>query len=256
LCGQLRLAHSAGTHCGALARALWSCKHLVLAFALNSLDVLLVLNFLFNVLVALEDLVVLDFSHLQALVHLSFKLFLQRSHFVRLLAHHVGLTCENFLMNINHVLLTFFLFKLLCADLDLMSLLIALLLGHLVLDLSQVEQLSGLLVLCWQGGLQVLTVVLQVLGVLFLHGENLVLVVLLSLLELVVPVLIEVLVLLNVGLFAFFALLLVHEDQFLLLAVKVLLLKLSNAVLCHLGLDVATLAFASGAVLLHRRTTN
>ena len=137
-----------------------------------------------------------------------------------------------------------------------MSLLIALLLGHLVLDLSQVEQLSGLLVLCWQGGLQVLTVVFQVLGVLFLHGENLVLVVLLSLLELVVPVLIEVLVLLNVGLFAFFALLLVHEDQFLLLAVKVLLLKFSNAVLCHFGLDVATLAFASGAVLLHRRTTN
>jgi len=158
--GQLRLAHRAGAHRGALARALGPCKHLVLAFALDALDVLLVLNLLLHVLVALQDLVVLDLAHLKTLVHLRLELLLQRGHFVRLPAHHVGLARKNFLVDVNHVLLTFLLFELLCTDLDLMSLLVTLLLGHLVLDLAQVEQFGGLLVLGGERRLEVLTVLL------------------------------------------------------------------------------------------------
>jgi hypothetical protein len=46
----------------------------------------------------------------------------------------------------------------------------------------------------------------------FLERQNLVLIISLSLLQLVVPVLIEVLILLDVGLFALLSLLLVHEN--------------------------------------------
>lgn len=134
-----------------------------------------------------------------------------------------------------------------------MGLLIILLSGHLLLDLAEVEELSGLLVLGGQGALQVLAVLLEVLRVLLFHGQNLVLVVLLGLLKLIVPVLVEVLVLFDVRLLALLTLLLMHEDEFLLGAVKLLFLELGNPVLGHFSLHVATLAFARGTVLLHRR---
>lgn len=115
-------------------------------------------------------------------------------------------------MNVDHVLLALLLFELLSTTLHLVSLLVILLFGHVLLNLAQVKQLSRLLVLGRQGSLQVLTVLLELLGVALLKGQNLVLVVSLSLLQLVVPVLVEVLVLLDVGLLALLALLLVHED--------------------------------------------
>jgi len=51
-----------------------------------------------------------------------------------------------------------------------MGLLIVLLFGHLVLDLSQVEKFNGLLVFGGQGSLQVLTVLFEILSVTFLKG--------------------------------------------------------------------------------------
>lgn len=86
-------------------------------------------------------------------------------------------------------------------------------------------------------------------------GKDLVLVISLSLLELVVPMLIEVLVLLDVGLLALLSLLLVHEDKLFLCSVELLFLKLSNSVLGHLCLDVASFLFAGGTMFLHCSTT-
>jgi hypothetical protein len=86
-----------------------------------------------------------------------------------------------------------------------------------------------------------------------LKGKDFVLVVLLGLLKLVVPVLVEVLVLLDVGLLALLALLLVHEDKFFLGTVEFLILKFRNTVLGHLSFNVATLLLAGSSVLLHRR---
>ena len=66
--------------------------------------------------------------------------------------------------------------------------------------------------------------------------DNLLLVLFLSPLELEVPVLVEVLVLLDVSLLDLLLLLLVGEHQLLILHVIFLVLELSNPVLCHLSL--------------------
>lgn len=66
--------------------------------------------------------------------------------------------------------------------------------------------------------------------------DNLLLVLFLSPLELEVPVLVEVLVLLDVSLLDLLLLLLVGKHQLLILHVIFLVLELSNPVLCHLSL--------------------
>jgi len=73
-------------------------------------------------------------------------------------------------VDVNHVLLALLLFEFLGTDLYLMGLLIVLLFGHLVLDLSQVEKFNGLLVFGGQGSLQVLTILFEILSVTFLKG--------------------------------------------------------------------------------------
>jgi hypothetical protein len=251
----LRLRHLAGTHGGALGSTLGSSDDFVGALSLDALNVLLVLDFLLDVLVALEDLIVLDFAHLKSLVHLGFEFLLEGSHLVSLLGHEVGLAGKDLLVHFDHVLFALHLLELLGADLHLVSLLIVLLSGHLLLDLAQVEQLSGRFVQRGQFCLQLLSVLLKLLSVSLFEGEDLVLVIGLSLLELVVPMLVEVLVLLDVGLLALLSLLLVHKDEFLLSSVELLFLEFSNSVLGHLCLDVAALLLASGAMFLHCSTT-
>jgi len=89
----------------------------------------------------------------------------------------------------------------------------------------------------------------------FFESKNLVLVISLGKLELVVPVLVEVLVLLDVSLLALLSLLLVHENQLLLSPVELLFLKFSNTVLGHLSLDVAAILLTEGTMFLHSSTT-
>lgn len=76
-----------------------------------------------------------------------------------------------------------------------------------------------------------------------------------GLLELDVIVLVEILVLLDVGLLDFFLALLMSEDELLVLHIELLLLQFLDAVLGKLGLDVAALFFASDTVLLHSGAT-
>lgn len=75
---------------------------LVSTIHLDPLNVLLVLNFLFHVLIPLKDLVVLDFPKLKAFVHASFKLLLKCVTFIFLLAHKVSFTGKNFLVDLDH----------------------------------------------------------------------------------------------------------------------------------------------------------
>jgi hypothetical protein len=95
---------------------------------------------------------------------------------------------------------------------------------------------------------------LKLLSVSLFESEDLVLVISLSLLELVVPMLVEVLVLLDVGLFALLSLLLVHEDEFFLCSVELLFLELGDSVLGHLCLNVTALLFTGGTVFFHGST--
>ena len=111
-------------------------------FKLVSLQGLLVLQLLFGILLALEDLIVLYLTQLQPLIHLSLQFLSQGIHFDLLLLHKLGLVCEYLFMAVFHVLLTFSLFHIVGSLLNLVRLLIILLLCQVDLNLAEIEQLG------------------------------------------------------------------------------------------------------------------
>jgi hypothetical protein len=139
-------------------------------------------------------------------------------------------------MTVLHILLALGLLQVVSALLNLVSFLVVALLSERSLDLAHVEQLSGALELERQLLLQGETVLLEHFGVFVLEFEDLALVLLLGLLELHIPVAVELLVLLDVGVLNLLLLLLVVEQQLLVLHVELLLLQLRNSVLSHLSL--------------------
>ena len=78
---------------------------------------------------------------------------------------------------------------------------------------------------------------------------------LLGLEKIFVPLLVELLVLLDVSLLALLTLLSLVEDELLQATIVVLLLELGDTVLGHLGLDVLALLLASDPVVLQHLTT-
>ena len=117
-----------------------------------------------------------------------------------------------------------------------MRLLVILLLCEVLLDLTQIEELSRVFEFKWEGLLQVLPVLLQLLSMTSLKFLDLSLVLLLSFLKLHVIVLVKVLVLLNMSLLDFLLALLMAEKELLVLHVEFLLLQLLNTILRHLSL--------------------
>ena len=73
---------------------------------------------------------------------------------------------------------------------------------------------------------------------------------LLSLKEIIVPLLVELLVLLDMGLLALLSLLLLVEDELLVSSLVVLVSELGNPVLGHFSLDVLAFLLAGLPVLL------
>ena len=82
----------------------------------------------------------LDFSKLQTLIHAALKFLTECVHFVLLLGHQLSLCGENFLVAVLQVLSLFFVLHFICAQLDLMGILIVLLFGKRLLDTSEVEE--------------------------------------------------------------------------------------------------------------------
>jgi len=103
--------------------------HIVSSLFLYSLKVLLVFNLLLDVLVALENLVVLNFSLLQSLVHSELESLLVGSHFVGLLVHQLGLRGQDLLVSSFFVQVSLLLFEVVNSALNLVRFLIVLLLG-------------------------------------------------------------------------------------------------------------------------------
>ena len=97
--------------------------------------------------------------------------------------------------------------------------------------------------------LEHLSVLLDLLGVSILKGAKSLGVLLLGLKEIFVPLLVELLILLNVSLLALLTLLSLVEDELLQATIVVLLLKLRDTVLSHLSLNVLALLLASDAVV-------
>ena len=79
---------------------------------------------------------------------------------------------------------------------------------------------------------------------------------LLSLQQVLIPLLVELLILLDVGLFALFSLLSLIEDEFLHATIVILLLQLSDTILCHFGLNIFSLLLASKPMVFKDFTVN
>ena len=169
-------------------------------------------------------------------------------------------------MSVIHMCLALNFLQLVCPLLHLMRLLVVLLLGEVLLNLAQIEELGRIFEFEWERRLQVLPVLLQLLRMTSLELLNLSLILLLCLLELHVIVLIEVLVLLDMCLLDFFLALLMAKEKLLVLHVKFLLLELLDAILCHFSLytnkrkfslaaDKYTAHFCRHIVMFKARTT-
>ena len=123
--GTLHLRAHAGSHDASLiGSARSSVVVLEGTLELDTLNVLLVLNFLLDVLVALQELVVFGLSQLETLVQVGLELLFERVHLVLLFLNEFSLLSDNLLMSLLHVLLALLSLKLLAPDLDLMGLLI------------------------------------------------------------------------------------------------------------------------------------
>ena len=92
---------------------------------LDSLNVLLILDFLLDVLVSLKQLVVLCLSELQSLIQIGLKLLLQGVHFILLFLDEFGLRIDDLLLPLLHILLSFIVLEHLAPHLDLMGFLVA-----------------------------------------------------------------------------------------------------------------------------------
>ena len=214
----------------------------------------MILQFLLDVLVALEKLIVLDLALLQALVHASLNLLAKRIHLVGLLLDESSLCSDNLLMALLHVAIALFFLHLLSLDLHLVSLSILLLTSELTLDGLEVQELGRELEGQRESLLEVLSVFLEVADVTLLKCADGSLILLFNLRQCLIPALIEILVLHEVCLFDFFSLAGLVIDQLLATTIVVLHLELLNAVLRHLSLNVLAFHLALLAVFLQDGT--
>ena len=131
---------------------------------------------------------------------------------------------------------------------------VVLLSGHIYLLLAHVQQFSAAFELLHQFGLQGHAVLLKELIVALLCCRNFLLVGLLRESQLLVPMLIELLVLTDVGLFAFLSLGLVHKEELLVLSGELLVFELIDTIVGQLSLHVAALALHLKTVFVQSLT--
>ena len=124
------------------------------------------------------------------------------------------------------------------------------LLGHHGLHLLLVKQLWGVLESKWQLLVKHPSVFFDLLGVSILKSTESLGVLLLSLEQILVPLLVELLVLLDVSLLAFLLLLRLVENQFLTFLLIILLFELFQPLLSHFGLHILAFGFTVVSMLV------
>lgn len=117
---------------------------------------------------------------------------------------------------------------------------------HLLL----VKELAAVLELEWELLLKNLSVLLDFLGVSIFEGAKSLSILLLGLEEILIPLLVELLILLDMSLFALLLLLSLVEDELLELLLVILMLEFLQSLLGHLGLNVFALSLAIVSVLV------
>lgn len=157
-------------------------------------------------------------------------------------------------MTVEHVRISLLVLEFLGADLNLVSLLIVFLLRKVCLDLPKVEKFSRVFECHRKPLLKLASLIFKCLCVGRFESHDLCLVFFLGLSKLVIPVRVEVLVLLDVGLLTLFALLLMGEKHFFHLSRVFLLLELGDPVLSHLSFNILTVRLASVSMLLQCST--
>lgn len=96
---------------------------------------------------------------------------------------------------------------------------------------------------------QLVSVVFDFLGVTILKFSQSLGIFFLGLEEVIIPLLIKFLVLLDMSLFAFFSLLGLIENQFLIPSIAILLLKFEDSILGHFSFNVLSFNLASMSVI-------
>lgn len=193
---------------------------------LDPLQVLLIFNLLLYILVSLQQLIVFTFSQLKSLVKVSLQLLLKGIHLILLSLDEFGLCCNDLLMSLLHVPLALLDLEILAYHLNLMSLCVLLLLCKTLLDFLLVQKFRAKLKSQWQLLFKHLAVLFYLLGVAVFQLTQGLSVFLLSVKEVLVPLLIELLVLFDMGLFALLPLLCLIEDELLVTSLIVLMLQL------------------------------
>lgn len=176
------------------------------------------------------------FALLQELVHLILKFLSEGVHLVLLLLHQLSLGCEDLFVPNLHVSLAFLFLNLVSSLLHLMRFLVVLLPRQILLNLTHVKQLCRLLELKREGLLEICSVLLKLLSMVCLELLQLLLILFLGFCEDAIPVFVEFLVLLDMGVLDFFLALLMLKHELLILHVEFLLLQLKDTVLGHLSL--------------------
>ena len=134
-----------------------------------------------------------------------------------------------------------------------MGFFVVLLLGEVLLNLSEIEKFGRKFECKRQFLLQLTPVLLQISSVPIFELNNLILVVFLSFLQNVVPMRVKFLILFDMSLLDFFLSLLVRKEQLLVRHVVLLLAQLHNSVLGHFSFHVVARFFTLFAVLFHCR---
>jgi hypothetical protein len=151
-------------------------------------------------------LIVLDLALLQPLIHASLNLLAKSVHLIRLLLNQSGFSSDYLLVALIHVSLPFLVLHLLRLNLDLVRLGVLLLAGKLALDSLQVQKFSAQLEGQGKLLLEHLSILFKIANVSLLESADRLLILRLDLREGLVPALVEILVLHQMGLLDLFAL--------------------------------------------------
>jgi len=167
-----------------------------------------------------------------------------------LLLDKLVLSSDDLLLSLLHVLLSLLSLHFVALVLDLMGSSVILLLGKLSLNLLLVQKIGGVFESQWKGLVKDLSVVLNLLSVSILELSKSLRVLLLGLEEILVPLLVELLILLDVSLLAVLSLLSLLHHLGGLLSLVILDLELIDSVLSHLGLNVFSFHLTSESMLI------
>ena len=235
---------STGSHDGSL-----SVEDIALLES-EPLHFVLVLELLLDVLVPQKHLLEVQGALLLLLVLAGLDFLLKGEQLVLLLLDFLVLEQLALVVAVGVVLVALLLLHLVAADLHAVGLGVVLLLRQVQLDFAHVEELGRGLEDVGQGLVELRGVVVELADVALLHGLEEPVAVLLELIHALIPLLVELVELHDVGLLQLQLVVLLPDVQLVQLLLLLVFFELGDAVLGHLRLHVLATHFALPLVLL------